>query len=108
MLDSTPATLVACFAGLVVLCVQASARLGTPAPTASQRFHLDINSARWEELVIVEGVGDTLAMRIVEDRDQNGPYEGVDDLRRVRGIGAISLEKMRPWLTARAANSATQ
>jgi competence protein ComEA len=39
-----------------------------------------------------------MAERIVESRAQNGPYSEVDDLRRVRGIGARTLDALRPYL----------
>lgn len=61
-------------------------------------FHLDANSATWVEWSQLEGIGDGLARRIVADREQNGPFRSVDDLRRVKGIGPKTLEKLRPWL----------
>jgi competence protein ComEA len=62
-------------------------------------YRLDINSATWVEWGQLEGIGDALARRIVADRDANGPFASVDDLRRVKGIGVKTLEKIRPWLT---------
>jgi len=62
-------------------------------------YRLDINSATWVEWGQLEGIGDALARRIVADRDDNGPFTSVDDLRRVKGIGVKTLEKIRPWLT---------
>jgi competence protein ComEA len=41
------------------------------------------------------GVGPALAAAIVEDREDNGPYESADDLKRVRGIGESVVEKNR-------------
>ena len=43
-------------------------------------------------------LGETLARRIVETREQAGPYGDHDDLLRVRGIGPRTLEGMRPYL----------
>jgi competence protein ComEA len=62
-------------------------------------FRLDINSATWVEWTQLEGIGDALARRIVADRESNGPFSSIDDLRRVKGIGPKTLEKIRPWLT---------
>jgi competence protein ComEA len=61
-------------------------------------FQVDINKAEWPELATLPGVGRTLAERIVQTREQNGPYTDIDDLRRVRGIGARTLETLRPYL----------
>ncbi len=62
-------------------------------------FRLDINSATWVEWTQLDGIGDALARRIVADREANGPFSSIDDLRRVKGIGPRTLEKIRPWLT---------
>lgn len=66
--------------------------------TAENRFQLDINRATWVEWMQLEGVGETLSRRIVEDREQNGPFASIDDIQRVRGIGPKTLEELRPWL----------
>jgi competence protein ComEA len=62
-------------------------------------FKIEINSATWVEWNQLDGIGDSLARRIVDDREQNGPFQSVDDLRRVKGIGPKTLERLRPWLT---------
>lgn len=62
----------------------------------SVRFEVDINSADWPELVQLPGIGETLAKRIVDSRQKGGPFRGHEDLRRVRGIGPKTLEKVRP------------
>lgn len=59
---------------------------------------VEINKATAEELQKVPGIGETLALRIIEFRQQNGNFETVDDLLNVRGIGVASLEKLRPYL----------
>lgn len=60
---------------------------------------LDLNSATWVELAQLDAVGETLARRIVEHRERHGPFRDVEELRKVRGIGAKTLDKLRPWLT---------
>lgn len=64
-------------------------------------YKLDPNEATWVEWMQLEGVGEVLARRIVEDREAHGPFESIDDLARVRGIGAKTVEKLRPWLEIR-------
>lgn len=61
-------------------------------------FWIDINTAGWVEWMQVPEVGEKLARAIVADRQQRGPFESVDDLTRVKGIGPKTLEKMRPHL----------
>ena len=60
---------------------------------------IDVNTATAKELQSVPGIGETLAKRIVEFREEHGPFEKVDDLLNVRGIGVASLDKLRPFLT---------
>lgn len=64
----------------------------------SARFQVDINRAQWVEFATLPGVGRKLAERIVQSREQQGPFANVNDLRRVRGIGPHTLETMRPYL----------
>ncbi|HJT33855.1 MAG TPA: helix-hairpin-helix domain-containing protein [Pirellulales bacterium] len=67
-------------------------------PKLEARFVVDINRADWPELAQLPGIGRTLAQRIVASRDEQGPFVDHDELRRVRGIGPKTLEKMRPYL----------
>jgi len=62
------------------------------------RFQLDVNSAEWPELVQLPDIGPVLAGRIVESRENEGPYVDHEDLMRVKGIGPKTLEKIRPYL----------
>ncbi len=62
------------------------------------RFEVDINAADWPELMQLPGIGQTLAHRIVESRTIAGPFADHDDLRRVKGIGPKTLERIRPYL----------
>ena len=56
---------------------------------------LDPNTAGKEELESIPGIGPTLASRIIAGR----PYETVDALIKVKGIGEKTLEKLRPYFT---------
>lgn len=55
------------------------------------------NMATAEELAALPGIGPVLAGRIVEARQQR-PFDSVDDLRRVKGVGGKLLERLRPYL----------
>ncbi len=68
------------------------------APEQSAHFAVDINQADWPELAELPGVGETIARRIVEVRRERGPFADHNDLRRVRGIGPRTLERLRPYL----------
>jgi competence ComEA-like helix-hairpin-helix protein len=64
------------------------------APAVEARG-VNINHATQERLESVPGIGPALANRIIAGR----PYQSVDDLLRVSGIGERTLESMRPFLT---------
>ncbi len=69
-------------------------------------YTIDANTATWVEFAQLEGVGQTLGQRIVEDRDANGPFRSIDDLLRVKGIGPKTIEDMRPWLVVHPVDNA--
>ena len=59
---------------------------------------ININVAGFEELQAVRGIGPSLAERIIEYREEHGPFEQPDDLAFVRGIGSAKLEKIKPQI----------
>lgn len=68
------------------------------APPVAIRFRVDINRAEWPELALLPDVGESLARRIVESRQQQGPFLDHQDLLRVPGIGPHTLDALRPYL----------
>jgi competence protein ComEA len=68
------------------------------ADPAAPEVNVDLNTASVAELEAVRGIGPALAKRIVAFRDEHGPFERVEDLLKVRGIGEKSLEKLRPYV----------
>ena len=57
---------------------------------------LNINTASAEELQTLPNIGVQMAQRIVNYREQYGEFASVEDLQKVKGIGAKTLEKLRP------------
>jgi competence protein ComEA len=58
-------------------------------------IQIDLNRAHARELTLLPGVGPVLARRIVENRNRLGPFESVDALARVDGIGDKTIERIR-------------
>ncbi len=80
--------------------------LPAEVPTAKAYvFQVDVNQATWIEWAQLDGIGEKLAKRIVADRTERGTFQSIEDLRRVKGIGAKTLDKMRPHLTFAAAET---
>jgi len=68
------------------------------APHVEYQFLVDVNQADWSELAQLPGIGETLAKRIVESRQMQGPFLDHSDLQRVRGIGPRTVESLREYL----------
>lgn len=60
---------------------------------------VDINTAGLEQLQTLKGIGPALAQRIIDFREENGPFQSVEDLLQVKGIGEATLEKFRDHVT---------
>ena len=57
---------------------------------------VDINKADAKTIAKeLDGVGLSRAQAIVEYREKNGAFKSVDDLKKVKGIGAKTLEQNR-------------
>jgi len=65
---------------------------------AEQPEAIDLNKADLQQLQSLPGIGAAIAQRILDFREANGPFERVEDLLKVRGIGEKSFEKLRPYL----------
>ena len=89
-------------AALILAVVPPAALAAPPASGAPAAAPVDVNAASVDDLVAVPGIGKSLAQRIVDFRQKNGPFKSVDDLLKVQGIGEKSLEKLRPHLVVRA------
>lgn len=62
-------------------------------------YNINLNLAEWYELSNLPGIGETLAKRIVEDREVNGRFNSVEDLMRVPGIGQKKFDSFKQYLT---------
>lgn len=70
----------------------------TTATSAAEEVVLfvDINIDSAEKISdLLKGIGLKKAQAIVEYRETNGPFETIDDLLNVKGIGPATLEKNR-------------
>jgi len=60
---------------------------------------IDINTATPEQLQSLSGIGPHLARRIIEHRDQHGPFSSPKDITAVRGIGEKMYQRLREHIT---------
>ncbi|MCK4392783.1 ComEA family DNA-binding protein [Candidatus Bipolaricaulota bacterium] len=60
---------------------------------------VNLNTASAEELTSLPGIGEVLAARIVAYREEHGPFQTLDDLMQVSGIGSKVVEEIRDLVT---------
>ena len=53
---------------------------------------VNINTATKELLLTLDGIGDSYADRIIQYREQNGPFQSPEDILKVKGIGEKTYE----------------
>jgi competence protein ComEA len=69
-----------------------------PAGAAAGGAKPSLGSATIEQLDQIDGIGPTLAQRIVEYRTQHGGFGSIGELREVEGIGAKRFETLHEAL----------
>ena len=67
--------------------------------TAPAGALVNVNTATLEELDTLPGIGPAKAQAIVDHREQNGPFQTVDDLLNVSGIGPGTMSNIRSLVT---------
>ncbi len=64
-----------------------------------QQFPININQATVEELEALPRIGPAMASRIVNYREENGPFHKKDDLMKVKGIGTKTFARLKDLIT---------
>jgi competence protein ComEA len=77
--------------------------ISTPIPElilpGSDSDLININTAAAFELESLPGIGPTLAQRIIDHRDQNGPFLSTEDIINVSGVGPGTYERIKDLIT---------
>lgn len=74
---------------------------GGASAVAGGSGRVNLNTATLEELDGLPGIGPTLATRIIQYRAQNGPFNALEELLNVSGIGEKKLADLKDLVTVR-------
>jgi len=66
-----------------------------------RRFPININEASMEELMRLPYIGEAKAGAIIDYRTQRGPFQSIQDIIEVRGIGPKIFEEIRGSITVK-------
>jgi len=66
---------------------------------AEEEDKINLNTASAQELTSLPGIGEVLAARIVAYREEHGPFQTLDDIMQVSGIGSKVVEEIRDLAT---------
>ncbi len=56
---------------------------------------INLNTATKEELLTLDGIGESKANAIIDYRNKNGPFKNVEEIKNVSGIGESAYEKLK-------------
>jgi len=60
---------------------------------------ISINSATQDELMMLPGIGETLASRIIQYRNEFGGFYNIEDLMNIKGIKKSKFDKLKDLIT---------
>lgn len=72
---------------------------GTNIENSEQNKMISINTATKEELLTLNGIGESKAESIIEYREENGNFKTIEDIKNVSGIGDALFEKIKDNIT---------
>jgi competence protein ComEA len=77
-----------------------SSSTGGPSPAGDPSVaKVNINTASKAQLETLPGIGSVKAQNIISYREKNGPFQRIEDLVNVNGIGEKTLEGMKDFIT---------
>ncbi len=92
---------------VLIVLIWAAATVAIAQEGRSTTGVVNINTATSEELQLLPRVGPALAGRVIEFREANGPFQSVEEIVAVRGIGESSFEALEPFLVTSGATTLT-
>ena len=85
--------------GEEIYIAESSATASSAEPGIGSGGLININTADERLLTTLSGIGPVLSGNIIAHREANGPFNSIEDLRNVSGIGAGRLNNIRDHIT---------
>jgi competence protein ComEA len=79
--------------------VETQGETGKTNETLAAMEQININEADADSLTSLKGIGKDRALSIIEYREKNGPFQKVEDIMKVKGIGKKIFEQNKDFLT---------
>ncbi len=73
--------------------------LAQPTQSGSSVELININTATLDELDDLPGIGPTTAQKIVDYRTEHGPFQSIEDIMNVSGIGPATFDRLKDLIT---------
>ena len=67
--------------------------------SSSQLGNVNLNLATSSQLDQLPGIGQVIAARILQHRDENGPFRQISDIQQVAGIGDVIYSKIKDQIS---------
>ena len=78
----------------------ASNSSGLRESQSSSRYSIvNINTATQTELETLPGIGPSLALKIINYRNENGKFSSIEEIKNVSGIGESKFEDLKNYIT---------
>ena len=66
---------------------------------SKRNSRVNINNASQTELETLPGIGPSLALKIINYRNENGKFKVIDDIKNVNGIGENKYKELEKYIT---------
>ena len=82
----------------MVTCVVIIGILMVPVCVIAEE-NINLNTATLEELTKLKRIGPVYAQRIIDYREKYGPFERIEDLIKVKGVGQKTFDANKDMIT---------
>lgn len=87
---------------VVIACLTLALVMAWVAPVVAEDMaKINLNTATKEELLTLDGIGESYADRIIAYRENNGPFQSSEEILQVKGIGEKTYQKIKGRIVVR-------